>query len=246
MDVMICHLTRMSPPLICTAGLNLGNLRHVRPFPTSGHVNASHLHASGGILRLGRVVRFVNAQPCGRPPEIEDTRATFRTAQNLGELPAPEFWSRISRVAHAGPTALTATLGPDLHRVGSTFAVPIERGTASLSLLRCPCAAITLKVREPTRFNKQPQARAVLAPGTLDDAPSGPADLPITDIRFYGAAHDPADPQSIADANILLHNSPEAILAVGLSRAFSKGDGRPRHWLQVNGVFPSIDPLWNA
>jgi hypothetical protein len=29
MDVLICHLTRMAPPNICTAGLNLATLRHV-------------------------------------------------------------------------------------------------------------------------------------------------------------------------------------------------------------------------
>ena len=55
-----------------------------------------------------------------------------------------------------------------------------------------------------------------------------------------------ADEQAVSDAGLLIRNSRVVILAMGLTRPFAKGSGPAKHWLQVNGVFPDVDPLWNV
>src|SRR5476649_1247942 len=45
-----------------------------------------------------------------------------------------------------------------------------------------------------------------------------------------------------------LHDAlPILIVAVGVGRPFrAQGDLEERHWLQVNGVYPSVDPFWRS
>jgi hypothetical protein len=245
-DLLICHLTRMRPPMVCTAGLALGNLRHVRPKPQSGHLGVGHLHAHGGVLRLGRVIRFLTCHPCPQRPEVEDTQATFRTAQVLGELEPHEFMDRLDRVAWEGDAGLQQVFGDDLLRMGLTHAVPVGAGAASLGIVRCPARRVGLAIRPPTPFNDRPQVRVHIEPGAIDSAGNGRKDLPVTDIRFYRDGYTTACEQTALDAGLRIAGSKRVLLALGLTRPFAKGDGPPMHWLQVNGVFPDMDPLWHA
>jgi len=246
MDLLICHLTRMTRPLICTAGINLATGRHVRPLPRSGRLNYDHLHSRGGVLRLGRVVRFESASPCGRRPEVEDTKVTFRTAGVVRDVPGAEFWERVTAKSSPGKDGLRGVFGPELLRCGATYASEESTGAASLGLVRLPADGVNLTVRERSQYTKGPQVRVNIAPDVLDAPAHGSSDLPATDIRFYGPDHTTVDSQAAWDVSILIRNSASVVLALGLSRPFAKQEGRRMHWLQVNGVFPEIDPLWGV
>ncbi len=64
MELVLCHLARMTAPRICIAGIDPDTTLHVRPTtPKSDPITRSLLRTEGGPLSVGAVVELGKLTP---------------------------------------------------------------------------------------------------------------------------------------------------------------------------------------
>lgn len=227
MRICLNHLTRMTHPRICVAGVDLETRRHVRPITGKAHTMTRDMLAeNGGPFEIGAVVELGSVRPNPQPPEVEDHWFWPDQAQRVGRLSADEYLELMDEIAYDD---LEAVLGSALQRHGWKYAVDAGTGTASLGVLRA--SAMRIEVNDYGSL----QVR-------LDDVEPR-AYISITDLRYYDSDQDAVREDAVEDTNRRLRRSADAFLMLGLARAWTKpGDDTERHWLQVNGVCLSDDP----
>jgi hypothetical protein len=233
MRIVVNHLTRMQAGYFCVAGTDLGSGRCVRPVMT-GRLTTQLLARNGGPFDVGNVVDLGSVRNIGVAPEVEDYRFFPARATVIGVMPDADFWARLG--SSARPT-FRAVFGPVLQPIGQrSFAVNQGQGTASLGFVK-PTIPPDLQIR--SRPNKPPQVRLRVRDGDID------ADVPLTDIRFYGADHVTPDQQVFTAVARRIRGGVPVILAVGLTRPFAGQPNQPPvHWLQVNNVHLEDQPVW--
>jgi hypothetical protein len=212
---------------ICAAGLATDTNQHVRPIPAAskqrGRLTLNDLRQHGGVFELGAELSLSGFRPVPSPPEVED--AEFRRAAHCRTLSAEELWERMEVVAKE---SLFDLFGQELEFDGRRATVRLGGGQASLGILR-PCEAPLLSITDDDKLRVQVR---------MSDRP---LDLPLTDLRHY--SFDLVTPRrELAEATrARLGGGEPALLAVGLTRPYSPGEGQPeRHWLQVNNIhFPT-------
>ena len=143
-------------------------------------------------------------------------------------LTPAEFAKVMDRFAKS---SLGEIFGDDLVRRGRTAAVPKGAGIASLGVVRVEGVKLS-----PEEL-KDGSVRLIVA-----DPDLGELSLPVTDIRLWEPDHNTPAWSGIEAIRPALEK--RCLLAVGLSRAFPPDSPDPRHWLQVNNIFPIDDPLW--
>lgn len=229
MRITVNHLTRMSSPFVCVAGVDQS--RHsIRPVLAGGRLPRSLLVSQGGPFRLGAVVNIGDPRPRPVVPEVEDVAFNPRRTRAVGDLDADEFGDLLNDVAD---DSLRSIFGSAIVRKSSTAAAVAQHtGTASLGVLRTKDVEITVQ----TSFGK-PDVRV-----RFTDPDLGALAIKVTDLRLWEVDQVTPAGEEIERIQKALDN---CFLAVGLSRAFSVStyDG-VWHWLQINNVFPSGDPLW--
>lgn len=220
--IVVNHLTRMRETRICVAGLTRDG-RTLRPQRYGPWTRDRHL-VPAGPFEIGAVVDLGPTRPMGHPPEVEDTLVLDESrVRAIGRLRDEAFW-QLQR-SHARPT-LRQIFGPELVATPTGRAcVPGGSGTASLGVLACRWARITVEWGRP---------RVVIA-----DPDLGQLNLSLTDIRVHDHAHRPV-PELVRLVQRRLRDGNEFLLAVGLTRPFApSGSSEASHWLQVNNVhFP--------
>lgn len=229
MKFLVNHLTRMSGSYICVAGLAIKpEGGHVRPLPAIGRLTRDDLVSSGGIFALGGTVDLGNVRNRPSPPEVEDVSYDATRACAIGAMEPADFWNIISRDASS---SLQGIFGNELERRGNTAAVVAGEGSSSLGILR-PQSAIALTLEfEKLRLK-------------LQDPDLGNLSLPVTDLRFF----EPDGSFRAVAVRVIaerLRAGERFLISVGLTRAWTRpGEEEPAHWLQVNNLFPEIEPLW--
>lgn len=234
MQIIVNHLTRMQPGYICVAGIDVKTGKHVRPMPRSGNrLGTRRLARNGGAFDMACVVELGPATPNGKPPEMEDHLFYSSRATRLRSVAPEEFWNMLEKLAQ--PT-FASIFGKDLARVGwQSCGVGFGKGEASLGCLRATGPVLCLKERP----DRPPSIRLHLHDGEFD------VDLPVTDIRLYGADHVTPDRDAVARTAQRLAGGMEVILSVGLSRPYASQPGvLPLHWLQVNNIHLRDNPCW--
>lgn len=234
MQIVVTHLTRMRHPYICVAGVDKKG-EHRRPVlvdSDGGHkqLERNLLRSEGGHFELGAVVDLGNAQPQPTPPEVEDVIFAPVAVTAVKTFDPADFQRILDRLAE---DSLRTIFGPDLERLSPTAAaVPEGRGEASLGVLKLTEAGLQVESefgKQAMRFN-------------FEDPDLGELSLKVTDLRLWESDHEtPA-----TDAVDRIKNHLDGChIAVGLTRAreVSSYPG-PRHWLQVNNIFPRNNPLW--
>lgn len=236
MQLIISHLTRMRAPHICTAGYELmRDYQHetalsgkrVRP-TVQGQIHADLL----SIFRLGAVVDIGNTICEGQPPEVEDHRFQPEQARFIQQVDAETFWSIL--LANALHT-LEDIFGLGLQRKGWKAFLPAGSGQQSLGELNLTTKPILVV----DSMQDRAKLRLILQEGTLK------YDLPVTDVRFYTLNQWELNTDIVAEVASLIQQSESVILSVGLTRPFAPdSESEQVHWLQVNNIFPSNNPLW--
>jgi|SRR5579872_694563 len=231
MRIIINHLTRMSSPYICVAGLD-NDESHIRPV-TVGQLHRNLLRSRGGIFEIGAEIEIGAVVDVSSPPEMEDRRFDPANARRIRSLSENNFWGKLLASAQ---DSLIDLFGEDLTKRGSTScAVDLNHGAASLGCLSPQQQPTIYRRRRP---GKPDDIRLTLTDPDLDDL-----DLAVTDIRFYGQDHVTPDFDVAESVNDRLEEGVPAILSVGLTRPFPREN--PLHWLQINNVHLEDDPLWN-
>jgi putative nucleic acid modification protein with dual OB domain len=230
MRIVINHLTRMKAGFICVAGVELDTRRHVRPV-LSGRLSRRLLTQEGGVFEIGGVVDLGAVKYVGRAPEIEDYLFDPANARSTEKLTDEQFWKLLDGLA---TSSFTDIFGPDLQPQGKGLALSQNKGIASLGCLRTeqpPLLTIT-------EFFGKEQLRIGVSDAQTD------CWLSVTDIRLYETDQVTPKYDAIRQVAQFLQEGEEAIMCVGLSRAWQKpGDSEPRHWLQLNNIHLKNHPL---
>ncbi len=232
MEIIVNHLTRMTAPRICIAGIDPATDRHVRPTTAASNpLTRSLLDEEGGPFGLGACVDLGEVRPNPSRPESEDHLFSPAAVTAVRQLEPDEYLDTLDDVAEDD---LHSIFGPDLERRGRSFAIEEGRGEVSLGVLR-PQRARRLLIDSYGKLRLR-----------LNDFDE-PADLGVTDLRFVEADHSTLRREVIDDFHRRLRRGVAVRLMVGLARAFvATGDDRRRHWLQVNGICLEDQPLQNA
>jgi len=234
MQILVNHLTRMQPGRICFAGIDLGSGRHIRPVARTP-LTTDLLESNGGPLSLGRVIDLGDSEFCGTVPEIEDRLCQPEQFQVIRSAPPAELHQVcLTAVEHRLQEIFGSQLLWIQHGPGQpgTAAVDQLQGIRSLGCYWAAQADLQIiKAGEKCKVRLSFQA--------------GPRQfrVPVTDIRCYLADHRTPDVARINQLQQEMTDQPKTLVAVGLSRAYhNSADTPPRHWLQVNNIYPEAAP----
>lgn len=228
MEIAINHLTRMKHPHICVAGVARSD-EHVRPvLPFTDQLHRSLLTARHGAFSLGSVMELGPTTPSPEGAQVENAVFDPDLARTVRNLDGDGFLKVLEFVAKS---SLGDVFGPDLEAASRTAAsVPEGEGNASLGVLG-PLRQVWVKAREEQR------GHAIRC--QFVDPDLGYLSLKVTDIRLWEPDHITPLESAIRAIESLLQG---CYISVGLTRPWPP-DG-PRHWVQVNNIFPVDNPLW--
>jgi hypothetical protein len=221
MEIIVNHVTRMtSGSRICVAGINPASGEHVRPVtPASDLITRALLREEGGPFGPGALVELgpVRARP--DPPETEDHEFATERARHVEDLTDETYLGLLDRVAHPD---IPSAFGPELIAVRARkLAIPAGQGSRSLAVVTL--AKPQLQVKFQKLYLKL-------------DLPDAPADLRVTDVRFYEPDHKTVKRVLVNDVNRRLAARVPAYTMLGLARAMADSDGGYVHWLMANGL----------
>ncbi len=230
MRLLINHLTRMQPGLICTAGLDSVTGLAIRPLAAQS-LTTELLEQNGGPLALGKWVDFGDTEFCGQVPEIEDRRFQL---ENLCAVERASPLELYERCAATAVEQLRDIFGPELEWIirdpdlPGTAAIPQFGGIRSLGCYWARGASLAV-ITDVER--KKVRLRFVEGPLAFSVA--------VTDIRLYQADHVTPDLAAMEKFESQIQGCDRLLVAVGLSRARRFTDNTPaRHWLQINNLYP--------
>jgi len=234
MKILVNHLTRMHRGNICVAGVDSKTHRHVRPVVPYQSLPAGLLARHGGPFDMGRLVDLGSARARPKPPHVEDHEFGPWDAKSAGEVTAEEFWNLLHLMSE---TDLAEIFGDGFRQVSpGRLGTDPDRGEASLGCLR-PEGRPRLYLQR-VRDGK-PRIRIEFDDGRLQ------GDAGVTDLRLFGTDHATPDEDRVRGVAKWIQDSREVILGVGLTRKYRASDDAPYfHWLQVNNIHLSEDPLW--
>jgi ATP-dependent DNA helicase RecQ len=220
----------MQPGFVCIAGIDLATGRHVRPELPS-RVRIDMLGPNGGPFDMAVEIELGRVKPHPSPPEVEDCLVTPSALRRAKDLPADEFWRLLESVARQ---RLLEIFGTGFCKHGPTWIIESGTGEASLGCL-LPQAPPLLEVCVED-YRGQPKQRIRCRVRDRD----GECFPPVTDLRLYCADQKTPRLEVIDDLNRRLKAGASAILSVGVTRAMSQD----KHWLQVNNLHLSDNPIW--
>ncbi len=228
--IVINHVTRMAASRICVAGIDPETLEHVRPTTRQTDlVTRTLLREEGGPFGMGAVVDLGEVVPEPSPPETEDHSFKTAAARHVDDMAGDEFLELLDQVSAPD---LASAFGPELERVRWKYAVEPGRGKHSL--------AVVPARRRPELEVEDRFGRLQLRLNDVDP----PTYLPVTDVRFYEDDHETINLSVVGDVNRRLRHGVDAFLMLGLARAYqAPTDDRERHWLQLNGLCLTDDPV---
>ena len=231
MQLVINHLTRMTAPRICVAGIEVDEFTHVRPVtPQTDLLTRSLLDVEGGPLAIGAVVGIGSPTPEPSPPETEDHWVSTSSLTRMGMLDANEYLDLLERVAEPD---LETAFGEDLERRDWKYTVDLGRGKRSLAVVRAR--------RQPRLEVSDKYDRETLTLRFSD--PERPAFLTVTDVRFFEPDHQTINRKYVNDVNARLVRGVGTYVMFGLTRPFQGSAASEVHWLQVNGLCLEDRPL---
>jgi len=218
--IVVNHITRMTGQRICVAGIDTATYRHVRPVTPPGDLLTRVLLCeNGGPFGAGALVDIGSVAACPTAPETEDHEFDMTRAKRVRDVGDEAYLELLGAIGEAD---IQAAFGSALVEVRpGKFAVPAGRGERSLAVV--PVAGPELRVRNGKLYLRL-------------NAPATPADLRVTDVRFYTAGltikRDVVD-----DVNRRLAAGTRTYAMLGLARAIrDNATGQDLHWLMTNGL----------
>jgi hypothetical protein len=220
MRIIVNHVTRMRHPRICVAGINTETFEHVRPVtPPADLITRELLREEGGPFGPGALVDLGRVVPSPSVPEIEDHRFATANAKHIEDLEDEDYLDALEEVAHAD---IETAFGKDLAEIRpGKLAIPAGHGTRSLAVVRVLEAELRIKFGNLFLHVRDPDP---------------PAELRVTDARFYEPDQRTVKRNIVEDVNRRLVRGEKTHAMLGLARAMPDDDGGDVHWLQANGL----------
>lgn len=240
MRISISHLTKISHPYICVAGLDASGV-HRRPVLAAINgknvpLGRSMLCSRRGPFQLGAVVDLGDVRSWGKPPEVENVRFDLESAVLVDVLDPREFWIRLEKSAGS---SLRSIFGPTLKATPAKTAVFLTkgRGVASLGVLKLWKAQLSIK----WQWNKLTERYAQVLRCWFEDPDLGHLGLRVYDIRLWESDH---ETPALDAVNRIRSGLDDCYASLGLGRLWPPQAADGRHWLRVNNIYPRGDPLW--
>lgn len=205
---------------ICVAGIDTATYQHVRSVtPPTDPITRTLLREYGGPFGVGALVDIGRVAPRPNAPEMEDHKFDTARAKRIEDIGDDAYLELLGAISNAD---IKTAFGSALVEVRTRkFAVPVGRGERSLAVVR---------VVKPELRIKNDKLYLRLNPPDL------PADLRVTDIRFYEADHQTIKRDVVDDVKGRLARGEKAYAMVGLARAIPDEDAGDVHWLMANGL----------
>jgi hypothetical protein len=221
--IIVNHVTRMTSPRICVAGVHVETFDHIRPTtPATDLITRRLLRENGGPFGVGALVDLgrVKAEP--NAPETEDHGFVTANARRIEDITDDEYLAVLREVSAA---TLGDAFGPDLECVNHRkYAIEAGHGTRSLAVVQ---------LRGSPQLHSNAWGKLLVE---LND-PDAPCSLSMTDVRFYENDQKTIKDDVMNDVNSRLSAGVDAFLMLGLARAFvAQGYDRRLHFLQANGL----------
>lgn len=235
MKVVVNHLTRMSYPYVCVAGVAQRG-SHCRPvLPFGQQLSRRLLKNEGGPVSLGQMLDLGPVQPCSSIPEVEDVEFDPSVLKPIRALTNKQFLKVLTSVVSPSLGDIFGTALRPMSKSRTSAAVPEGKGMASLGVLQL---GVGPELWHHVNSWGKPEIRLRFL-----DQHLGELKLKVTDIRLW--EHDQVTP-SAKDIKVVGEQLNGCYISVGLTRAHEVSfyDGR-QHWLQVNNIFPADKPLWD-
>jgi hypothetical protein len=213
----------MTGSRICVAGIETATYRHVRPVtsPGGGLLTRELLRVTGGPFGVGALVDLGSVMAVPNAPEMEDHEFDATHAKYAGDVDEVAYLELLNALCEAD---IRAAFGPELERVGRTYAVEPGCGSRSLAVLRA-------EHRPVFEINEYGELRLWYK----DVEP--PAYLSVKDVRLFEDDQKTIKVSVVDDISQRLRQGVEAFLMLGLTRPWLKpGETHERHWLQLNGI----------
>ncbi len=223
MRIIVNHVTRMAGSRVCVAGIDTATYRHVRPVTPPGELlTRVLLRENGGPFGAGALVDVGSVAACPSPPETEDHTFDMACARRVRDVDEGAYLELLDAISAAD---LESAFGPQLERVGRTYAVDPGTGVSSLAVLRA-------ESRPTLEINVSGYGLRLW----YNDA-EPPAYLSVKDARFFEDDNVTIKKRTVEDVNRRLRRGVDAFLMLGLTRLWLKrGEAYERHWLQLNGL----------
>jgi putative nucleic acid modification protein with dual OB domain len=227
-EILVNHLTRMSAPRICIAGIDTANQVHVRPItPPTDLLTRALLTEQGGPLAAGAVIDIGRSIPVGSPPETEDHRISSAELELVRMVDGETYLDALAGMAKPD---LETAFGPDLERHDWKYTVDVGEGEGSLAVVEAhsrPDLTVDDYGKLTLRFND----------------PERPAYLSVTDVRFFGPDHKTVKDELVVDVRRRLRRGVRVFVMFGLSRPWAPDGEEERHWLQANSLCLEDRPI---
>ncbi len=221
MQTIVNHVTRMNTESrICIAGIDRATLKHIRPVtPSTGLITRTLLRENRGPFGVGALVDLGTVVACPHAPETEDHRFSLGQTRHIADLSDYAYLELLNRVSDRD---LVHAFGSDLMEVRPRkLAIPAGCGTRSLAVVPTVKSELRIKFK-----------RLYLSLDSL----SAPAELRVTDVRFYEADHETIKRGVVRDVNRRMSSGVHTYAMLGLARAIHDDDGGDVHWLMANGL----------
>lgn len=232
MQIVVNHLTRMSPGRICVAGIDVSSRQHVRPVVSEG-LATYLLQRNGGPFDMGNIVDLGFTIPQPRIPKVEDHSFYEENAKIVRQAMADGFWCLLKRISRGD---LVEIFGDELvSTVNGRAYLPVNTGKASLGCL--------VPMDKPRLFIDRREKLRISIVTKIGGNVVNLA-LSCTDIRFYMNDHVGIDENVVFSINERLKKE-NVVLGVGVGYPLAASDYYPEaHWLQVNAVHITGGALW--
>jgi hypothetical protein len=203
---------------VCTAGVaEDGTVVRPMPYLSSDKFRELNIHP-GGILRGDLVLSG------GAVPHVED--ASYRTLEFEGPCSAADFQNVLERTAYPS--------------ISEGFGVQINSGQKCIPITTPPVRSlITIKVNPRSFAVVQNSFDPTKLKAHFSDGHGTEMSfISVTDRGFYDYTQQhSSEPAKFAEISNYIHSQHDLYLRIGLSRAFTAGDGRNGFWIQLNGIY---------
>lgn len=212
-EIVLNHLTRMKDDRVCVAGLTADGT-HVRPLlPRQRPWTEEHV-CPRGPLRLGSRLAFTGEARRPDPPHTEDY--------------VVDEWDVAGTRDYAGFLGALSTAAVPLelcfgaaHDVVPGRHVVLAPGTGA-------CSLAVVRTSSADLYQRAGRLRVGLEHASLGDV-----DMKVNDVRFVPWTQRREQMPRLS----ALMAATGALLTIGLTRPWPRGEAQQWCWLQINGIF---------
>jgi hypothetical protein len=133
-QIVLNHVTRLKGARICIAGVELAELKHVRPTtPSSDLITRELLSDEGGPVQVGVLLDIGEVIPVPSAPETEDHVFATSDVELVEMLDGNTYLELLTSISDPD---IQSAFGPSLHRVSKGYAIDAGKGKRSLAVVR--------------------------------------------------------------------------------------------------------------